>query len=71
MDDIAGINSLKMVKSRTLASLEGVRAAEEIQITGELRELQEVQNEITHALSLMNEIREKLEVAYKELSPQD
>ena len=62
---------MNKLNNRPLASLEGVRCAEDVQVTGELQELKEVQAEITHALSLMNEIREKLEVAYKELTPQD
>lgn len=68
MDEITSIATMKRLNNRPIASLEGTRCAEDVQIVSELQELKEVQAEITHALSLMNEIREKLEVAYKELS---
>lgn len=72
MDDITPISTMKKLNNRPLASLEGVRCAESVQMTNELQELKEVEAEITHALSLMNEIREKLEMAYHELSsPQE
>lgn len=71
MDEVTALTQTKKVGRQPIASLEGTKCAEEIQVTGELRELQMVQSEITHALSLMNEIREKLEVAYRELAPQD
>lgn len=71
MDEVGSINALKKLQSKPHASLEGVQCAQTIQTTSELTELKEVQAEIAHALSLMDEIREKLEGAYRELSPQE
>ena len=71
MDEITKIATMKKLNNRPIASLEGARCAEDVQVVSELKELKEVQAEITHALSLMNEIRQKLEVAYQELSVQD
>lgn len=71
MEEISRVATMKKLNSRPIASLEGAKCAEDVQVISELKELKEVQSEITHALSLMNEIREKLEVAYKELQSQD
>ncbi|MCP5470323.1 MAG: hypothetical protein H7A36_07470 [Chlamydiales bacterium] len=67
MDEVSRVSA--PLKSKPLASMEGVKGAQSVQTTSELQELKEVQAEISHALNLMNEIREKLEVAYRELSP--
>ncbi|MCH9610233.1 MAG: hypothetical protein S4CHLAM81_00620 [Chlamydiales bacterium] len=69
MDEISGVIATKKMSSKTIASLEGARCAESLQVVSELQELKEVQAEITHALNLMNEIRDKLETAYDDLAP--
>lgn len=71
MDEMSRVTAVKKLCNRPLASIEGAQRAEETYCVSEVKELTDVQAEITHAISLMNEIRHRLELAYKMLAPYD
>ena len=71
MDEIAGVGALQKLKSKPLASMEGVEATKEVQLAAEVREVRELQTQVADALQEARFIRAKIEAAYEALSPQN